>query len=226
MCSQTGYEMSDQPYITEPPPEPILTGPKKPGNPAWKGVKGKSGPPGNQNAAKHFTRARITLSNLPPAFHQIQRGVNEIRRALEDACEEAHGGISLPQASTINTATWAERLLRLWARRLAHEYDKLDAAGVALATDRIERLCKTRDDAIRRLDLDSDDNGSPWASIYSKPAYPHPALAIPPVPSASGSAASNPPPASIVRATEPVGEPKSGASGDASESDVEGGDDD
>ncbi|MGE0607126.1 MAG: hypothetical protein AB7O62_08540 [Pirellulales bacterium] len=142
------------------------------------GNKGNQQPKtGNRNAFKHGGYARVTLVNMPAKLRAVQRSVNDLRAALEAACVESHGDISLTNASTINTAVWGERLLRLWARRLAQDYDKLDATGVALATDRIERLCKSRDDAIRRLNLDKAKSASVWDSIYQRPK--HPALALP-----------------------------------------------
>ncbi|MGE0609532.1 MAG: hypothetical protein AB7O62_20745 [Pirellulales bacterium] len=138
----------------------------QPGNSG--GKKGKSGPPANMNALKHGGYVRLTLPNMPARLHNVQKTVNGFRGALEAACKESHGGISLSQAATINSCVTNERLARLWAKRLADGYANMKDSDVAICTDRIERHTKTRDESLRRLNLDRDRSQDVWDSIYSQ----------------------------------------------------------
>jgi hypothetical protein len=109
---------------------------------------------GNKNALKTGVYARVLLTCMPKKFIGIQRAANDFRATLEAAVVERRGGISITQALAINTATTNERLGRLWAKRLSAEYDKMDHAAVALATDRIARHAAARDKAVEALGLD------------------------------------------------------------------------
>jgi hypothetical protein len=102
----------------------------------------------------------------------VKRYVNDFRAAVEAACQAQFDGISITQAAIINTACWNERLLRVWAKRLADCYETASDDAIARATDKIARHAAQRDASLARLRLD-DDAVDALAAIYATPhAFP------------------------------------------------------
>ncbi len=115
---------------------------------AFKGRKGRSGPPkGNGNAQRHGMKG----SKLPKGCEYIEHRVNALRRQVEAALIAAKGEISIVDAAAVNSILKWERHGLLAAHWLRHEADKLSASDRLRFSEAIAKASDNRDRMSPRL---------------------------------------------------------------------------
>ena len=135
-----------------------------PAEPAMDGEKAarpKGGAPkGNRNAVRSGVHSFLALGRLPKGASYVGRQLNELRRALRAAVEQAHGSVTLSRACAIQSVCRHEGravLLGRWLR---------EAGGSPLA-DRLAILheqamaVEARDKALRRLGIEHQSGPAP-----------------------------------------------------------------
>lgn len=96
---------------------------------------------------------RLALGQLPGKLARVTRRVREYRVALESACEEVHGEITIQQAHWICTAATAEQhaLVCLWLLR--ERFGTMSTSDVQAASRQIAQSRESRDRAVSLLEL-------------------------------------------------------------------------
>ena len=128
-------------------------------SPAFRGVKGKSGPPiGNRNGMRHG----LTAGKLPLSCKYLENQINRLRRDLEDRVMTLKGEVSILDAANIQTVCKWERHGGLALRWLRIEAENLKPSDRLNFSREIAKASSERDKAIACLGLDAKPQ-SPWA---------------------------------------------------------------
>lgn len=128
-------------------------------------------PPKNRNATRHGLRA----GELPKGASYIKRECDVLRREIESAVADAHGGsVSLYQAALIQTCVRWERHAMLVQRWLRLQADTMGAATRLAYSRDIARASAERDKALLGLGLHASDSRSIIDALYSSPHEPEP----------------------------------------------------
>ena len=128
------------------------------------GKPGRSGPPGNANAARHF----MVSGKLPAKLRYIEYRINHFRRNLETAVTEAKGEVSIVDAAAINSAAKWERHGLLAQHWLRNEAENLSASDRLRFSEAIAKASDKRDANLRALGLDAEAP-PPWTIDMEQP---------------------------------------------------------
>jgi hypothetical protein len=125
----------------------------------------------NRNNTRHGLRA----GQLPKGAAYIKRECDVLRREIEQAVADVHGGsVSLYHAALIQTCIRWERHAMLIQRWLRLESDTMDAATRLAYSRDIARASAERDKALLTLGLNASDSRSIIDALYSTPHEPDP----------------------------------------------------
>ncbi|MGE3410331.1 MAG: hypothetical protein AB7I37_26360, partial [Pirellulales bacterium] len=153
------------PAAPAPTPTPRRGG--RPGNSG--GKKGRSGPPGNRNAAKSGIYA---LGSYPKGASYVRRLVGQLKMALENAVQARHGEISLTRAGAIQTACRHEAVAMLAQRWLRLRFKKMGDSDRLNYLKQIATASEARDKAMRSLELEGQEHRSIINLLYGQNGRP------------------------------------------------------
>lgn len=115
----------------------------------------------NQNAMRHGLRS----SRLPKGCERIQRDLNELRRALEDAVFDTHGCVDARAALLISSAVAWERHRRLADRWLRVNYSELSHSDKINYSRESARAATERNKVLESLKLGEQPQGNEFSSL-------------------------------------------------------------
>ena len=114
--------------------------------------------------------SRLILGELPRPLLTVQRYARRYRRLLEAACVEAHGGVDVVAAHTIDAAVGYETHIAICRWLLNNRWDKLEPKDILACSTAMASARSRRNQCLKQLNLDAVKDEDLVAAYFAQPA--------------------------------------------------------
>jgi hypothetical protein len=118
---------------------------------------------------KHVAIARLTVGEFPRELLSVRREARAYRRAIEAAVVEARGKVSKLDSHFIDTASAATASCAVFRWLLRRRFGTLSTSDVRGLMESLLKAKQIRDNAIRQLKLDRDQEDEIEALYTPRP---------------------------------------------------------